>query len=64
MIWSHGGCTIPFLAYRLALSSTLPFQGGRDLEGSLAELQGYYYDIVGTLSYSQFAALKESVGAG
>ncbi|KEF56420.1 uncharacterized protein A1O9_08001 [Exophiala aquamarina CBS 119918] len=62
IIWSHAGGTVPFLASRLALQSTLPWHGGRDFEGSYSELQGYYYDTAVTLGNAQFAALKEFVG--
>jgi 6-methylsalicylate decarboxylase len=63
MIFSHGGGTLPFLANRLALQSTLPFQGGRNYNESLAELRGYYYDTAVTFGNPQFAALKEFVGS-
>lgn len=63
IIFSHGGGALPFLADRLALQTTLPFQGGRDLAESYKELQGYYYDTAVTVGRPQFAALKEFVGA-
>ncbi|KAK4896560.1 hypothetical protein LTR27_005478 [Elasticomyces elasticus] len=63
MIFSHGGGALPFLAQRLALQSTLPFQGGRDYNESYAELQGYHYDTAVNIGAPQFAALKAFVGA-
>ncbi|KAK1807651.1 hypothetical protein LTR12_018000 [Friedmanniomyces endolithicus] len=63
-IFSHGGGALPFLADRLALQSTLPFQGGRNFNESLAEMQGYYYDTAVTIGAPQFAALKAFVGSG
>lgn len=63
IIFSHGGGALPFLADRLALQTTLPFQGGRDLNESYSELQHYYYDTAVTIGNPQFAALKEFVGA-
>lgn len=62
MIFSHGGGALPFLADRLAIQSTLPFHGGRDLNESLTELKGYYYDTAVVLGEPQFAALKALVG--
>ncbi|RVX69749.1 hypothetical protein B0A52_06394 [Exophiala mesophila] len=62
-IFSHGGGALPFLADRLGIQSTLPFHGGRDLDESLAELKGYYYDTAVVLGEPQFAALKALVGA-
>lgn len=63
LIFSHGGGALPFLADRLAIQTTLPFQGGRDYNESLNELKGYYYDTAVVLGNPQFAALKELVGA-
>ncbi|KPI46058.1 2-amino-3-carboxymuconate-6-semialdehyde decarboxylase [Cyphellophora attinorum] len=63
LIFSHGGGALPFLADRLAVQTTLPFQGGRNFNESYAELQTYYYDTAVTLGNPQFAALKEFVGA-
>lgn len=63
LIFSHGGGALPFLADRLGIQTTLPFQGGRDFNESLAELKSYYYDTAVVFGNPQIAALKEFVGA-
>ncbi|KAK5169327.1 uncharacterized protein LTR77_005302 [Saxophila tyrrhenica] len=63
MIFSHGGGVTPFLAVRLAIQSTLSFQGGKSYDEAYAELQGYYFDTAVTVGNASSAALKEFVGA-
>ncbi|KAK1813218.1 hypothetical protein LTR12_012407 [Friedmanniomyces endolithicus] len=62
-IFSHGGGALPFLADQLALQSPLPFQGGRNFNESLAEMQGYYYDTAVVIREPLFAALNAFVGS-
>ncbi|EXJ67883.1 uncharacterized protein A1O5_09230 [Cladophialophora psammophila CBS 110553] len=63
MIWSHGGGVLPFLADRLALQTTFPWQGGRKYEDSYRDLQSFYFDTAVTWSKPQLAALKAFVSA-
>ena len=63
MVWSHGGGVLPFLAYRLALQTTLPWQGGRRFEDSYRDLQSFYFDTAVAYSEPQLAALKGFVSA-
>lgn len=63
VIWSHGGGVLPFLADRLALQTTLPWQGGRRHEDSYRDLQSFYFDTAVCYSKPQLAALKAFVGA-
>jgi predicted TIM-barrel fold metal-dependent hydrolase len=63
IIWSHGGGAMGSLGDRLAIQSTLPIHGSRNLNESLAELKSFYYDTAVQLSNAQFAGIKEFVGA-
>jgi 6-methylsalicylate decarboxylase len=62
MIFSHGGGTVPFLADRLAIQATFPWQGNRKYDECMAELRSFYYDTAGATSAPQLAALHEFIG--
>ncbi|ETI26441.1 hypothetical protein G647_03218 [Cladophialophora carrionii CBS 160.54] len=63
IIWSHAGGAMGSLGDRLAVQTTLPIHGGRDLNASLAALKSFYYDTAVQMSDAQFAGIKEFVGA-
>ncbi|EXJ56533.1 hypothetical protein A1O7_06877 [Cladophialophora yegresii CBS 114405] len=63
IIWSHAGGAMGSLGDRLAVQTTLPIHGGRNLNESLAALKSFYYDTAVQMSDAQFAGIKEFVGA-
>jgi len=64
LVFSHWGGTLPFLADRLAIQTTLSFQGGRNFNETLDELKGYYYDTAVVFRNPQFPHLERISGFG